>query len=131
MTHLVKPQRILWYEHLGFLAIIILSWVNEMLELPQRLFGGGSYAAWRESAVETVLVVMVWGAVYVVTKRLLARLRYLEGFLRVCAYCRNICHDEDWLPLEQYFARGLEVQTSHGVCPACQAKVRSEAAHNA
>ncbi len=126
MKNLAKPQRILWYEHIGFLAIIILSWVIETLELPKRVLGGESYADWRESAVETVLVVVVWVVVYVLTKRLLARLRYLEGFLRVCAYCRKICHDEEWLPLEQYFAKGLEVQTSHSVCPACYAKVMAE-----
>jgi hypothetical protein len=119
MPHRKKPQRILWYEHVGFLAIILLSWADEWLDAPQHIFGGTAHGNWRESAMETLLVVLVWGAVYASTKRVLARLYYLEGFLRLCAWCRKINHGEDWLPLEQYFATGFAIETSHGICPAC------------
>ena len=122
MTHRKQPQRILWYENLGFLAIILLSWAGEWLDVPQHVFGGTPHGDWQESATETLLVVLVWAAVHVSTKRLLARLHYLEGFLRVCAWCRKIGHGEDWLPLEQYFAKGFAVETSHGICPACAEK---------
>ena len=86
---------------------------------------------WREAAIETLLVVVVWVAVHVVTKRLLARLHYLEGFLRVCAWCRKISHDDDWLPVEDYFAKGFEIKTSHGICPVCAKKALSDAKNTA
>lgn len=126
MTNLKKPQRILWYENIGFLAIIILSWANELFEMPQRVFGGSAQENWRESAMETILVLVVWASVHVFTKRLLVRLHYMEGFLRVCAWCRKIGHDDDWLPLEQYFSRGFDIKTSHGICPACTEMMRRD-----
>lgn len=128
MTIEKRPQRILWYENLGFLSIIILSWTNELLDWKHVLFGGDTRLDWRESAMETILVLAVWMAVHAVTKRLLARLHYLEGFLRVCAWCRKINHEDAWLPLEEYFSEGFSIDTSHGICPACAEKVRSSIA---
>jgi hypothetical protein len=126
MTNLKKSQRILWYENAGFLAIIILAWANEFLDLPRLVFGGDTRINWRESAMETLLVLIVWTSVHSVTKKLLARLYYLEGFLHVCAWCKKIGHEDQWLPLEQYFSVGLKIETSHGICPACQAKLLSD-----
>ena len=123
MTSLKMPRRILWYENIGFLAIIIMSWANELLDLPRHVFGGDTRVNWRESVMETILVSMVWLAVHVVTKRLLDRLYYLEGFLRVCSWCRKVAHDDEWLPLEEYFKRGFSIQTTHGVCPDCARKM--------
>lgn len=120
------PRRILWYENAGFLAIIALSWANELLDLPRLVFGGETRINWHESVLETFLVLLVWIPVHLVTRRLLARLYYLEGFLRVCAWCRKVAHEDQWLPLEQYFAQGLSIQTSHGICPECASKVLSE-----
>ncbi len=123
MTNLKKPRRIMLFENIGFIAVILLSWANEFFDLPRRVFGGHTQVNWRESAMETLLVLIVWGSVHVVTKKLLARLYYLEGFLRVCAWCRKIGQDDAWLPLEEFFSKGFDVKTSHGICPACAEKV--------
>jgi hypothetical protein len=123
MTNLKKPQRILRYENIGFLAIITLSWANELLDLPRHVFGGETQVNWREGAMETILVLIVWFLVHVVTKKLLARLHYLERFLRICAWCRKVAHEDEWVPLEQYFKRGFNVETTHGICPDCAKKV--------
>ena len=101
MTNLKKPQRMLWYENIGFLAIIILSWANELLDLPRHVFGGNTQVNWHESAMESFLVLVVWVSVHVVTRRLLARLYYLEGSLRICAWCRKVGYEDKWLSLEQ------------------------------
>ena len=121
-----KPHFILWYMSLGFSAIILLSWLNELLSLPTRLFGGTYHPNWNEALIETIVVLVVWAGVIALTRRLLRRLYYLEGFLRVCAWCRRIGHDDQWLPLEDYFQRGFHVRTTHGVCPACREKMFSE-----
>ncbi len=126
MTNRKKPQRILLIEHLGFLCLVLLSWANEFLDLPRIVFGGSTQVNWRESAMETLLVLIVWASTYVATKTLLARLYYLEGFLRVCAWCRKIGQDDTWVPVEQFFAKGFDVKTSHGICPACMEKVIAE-----
>jgi hypothetical protein len=116
---LKKPQLILWCEDIGFLAIIFLSWANEFLDLPRHIFGGVTQVNWRESAMETILALIVWLSVHVVTRRVLARLYYLEEFLRLCAWCRKVAHDDEWLSLEEYFNRGFNIKTSHGMCPDC------------
>ena len=119
MIHFQKAQHILWYQSFGFLLIIALSWMDELLKLPARIFGAVAHSNWRESAMQTAVVLAVWLPIFLVTRRILLRLYYLEGFLRVCAWCRQIGHDADWLPVEQYFAQGFDIKTSHGICPEC------------
>ena len=114
-----KAKRVLWYENIGFILIIVLSWVDEILNLPQLLFGGVEHSNWRESAMETLLILVVWLVIYNLSRRVLARLFYLEGFLRVCSWCRKINHEDRWIPLEEYFASGYNTQISHGICPDC------------
>lgn len=114
-----KPQAILRYIHAGFLALLLLSWANELLDLPGHIFAGPTQLNWREALMENVLTCLVWGLVYRAAKKMLTRLFYLEGFLRVCAWCRKVNHEDQWLPVEQYFAKGFDIQTSHGICPVC------------
>jgi hypothetical protein len=114
-----KSRRILWYQASGFLLIIALSWLDELWSLPSRLFGGVEHSNWHESALETTIILAVWLPIFVLTKRLLARLFYLEHFLRICAWCRKIGHDDQWLPIEEYFSSGFQVETSHSICPEC------------
>src|SRR5262245_1276371 len=54
-----KPHFILWYVSLGFSLIILLSWLNELLSLPTRLFGGTYSPNWHEAIIETIVVVAV------------------------------------------------------------------------
>jgi hypothetical protein len=59
-----KAHHILAYESLGFALIIIMSWVDEVFSLPYHLFGGVGHSNWRESVLETAVVLVVWAAVY-------------------------------------------------------------------
>jgi hypothetical protein len=84
-THVSK---ILWCEGIGFLAIIVLSWVNELSDLPHLISGVQYIPNWRESALETPIVLLVGIPVMIFTKRisisallpggLLARLRVVQ-----------------------------------------------------
>lgn len=119
-------HRILWYEAAGFLTIILLSWVDELLDLPYRLFGSTPHSEWRESAVETLVVLLVWAVVFRLTRAMLRRLHYLEGLLRMCAWCRKVDCGSAWVSVEEYFTRKLDTKTSHGMCPDCAAKALAE-----
>lgn len=119
--------RVLWYQSLGFGFILLLCWLNKLVDLPHLLIGGEVHASkWRDSAMETVMILLVWAFVLSVTGRLVARLRYLEGLLRVCAWCRKVGHSGKWMSLEEYFAEGLHVGTTHGVCPDCLKKLEED-----
>ena len=58
------------------------------------------------------------------TPTLVGRLHYLEGFLRLCAWCRKLHADNEWIPLEEFMQRRFDTRTSHGICPACKAEQR-------
>jgi hypothetical protein len=107
------PSHILWVESAGFLFLVALSWMDEY------------HSKWTESALESLAVIIVWVAVFYFTKRLLARVYYLEGFLHVCAWCNKIHYKDSWVPIEQYFAKSFATQTSHGMCPVCAEKIET------
>ncbi len=118
-----KAHRILWYECAGFLAIILMSWGDELLRLPQRLFGGAQRPNWREAAIETLVILCVWLVVFVLTKRIVTRLHYLEGMVKMCAWCRRLDQNGKWVAFEEYIVRDMHTPTSPGMCPECEGRM--------
>jgi hypothetical protein len=116
-------NRIYWIEAIGFSMIIALAWANESIGLPGIIWGGPEAPNWHEAVLETCITSLVWLAVHIVTRKLMTRLRYLEEFLRVCAWCRKIGFKSEWIPMEEYFDRHLATKTSHGICPECARKL--------
>ncbi len=119
-----RPSTILAYEVVGFLAIIALSWINELLGLPSLIFGTDHLGGWHESLLETAIILLVAIPVLVLTRRLVTRLHYLEEFLRLCAWCRKLHLDNEWVPVEEFLQRKFDTQTSHGICPDGKAEQR-------
>ena len=119
-------RKILWIECLGFSLLILLSWLDELLGLPHLLFGLPQQGMWRESALESIAIALVWLVVYIATQNILRRFQYLEDMLMMCAWCRKLEHSGDWLSLEDYCVRELGVDISHGICPKCGRKSLGE-----
>ena len=118
--HQKTQSRILWYQALGFIVIIALSWMDEFVSLPNVLFGGPATTPnWHEAALETAVALAVWLPVFLVTRKLLQRLYHVERFIRVCAWCRRIGDGDKWMPMEEYFAKGFDQRTSHAICLDC------------
>ena len=113
-------QGILFFEALGFALIVALLWLNECLDLPHHLFGAAPTPInWPESLLESVLVLGLAGGTLAWTDHALARIRYLEGFLQVCAFCRKVRSDDKWISIEEYVAGHSELAFSPGLCPEC------------
>jgi len=56
-----------------------------------------------------------------------AKVKHLEGIIPICMYCKKIRDDmESWQQLEQYITEHSEALFSHGICPECYGKVRSD-----
>ncbi len=118
---------VLLYETLGFLAIIALSWLNEVIGLPYLLFGGPPHHTdFRESAMESMVVLLIAIPILMLSRRLALRLFYLEKFLKICAWCKRVDLGDRWVPMDQYLAAGFGQRTTHGMCPDCFEKVKSE-----
>lgn len=81
--------------------------------------------------METTAIVTVGLVVILFTKRMMQRLFYLDGFLQVCAWCRKIGREDEWTTVEDYFARGFDIKTSHGMCPECEQKWKEESRKHA
>jgi ligand-binding sensor domain-containing protein len=57
----------------------------------------------------------------------LARIKVLSGLLPICAACKNIRDDQGyWSQIEVYIREHSEAQFTHGLCPACVAKLYPE-----
>ncbi len=54
----------------------------------------------------------------------LAEVRTLRGLLPICSSCKAIRDDKgQWHSLEEYVSERSEVKFSHGICPACVARL--------
>lgn len=118
--------RIVLYQHIGFLIIILISYLNELLKLPSLIFSDKPFAfVFRRSTLEMLLILAVWLLVSRSTGRLLQRVRHLESFLRVCSWCRRIDYKGEWMPLETFMEQGYDTPTTHGICPDCLQKQKA------
>jgi hypothetical protein len=108
------------YQNLGFLVIITLCFLDDLLGLPNLIFSNNPFAfVYKRSTLEMLLVFAVWFLVGRSTKRILARVQYLERFMRVCAWCRKIHFKGEWMPLERFMEQSFDTPTTHGICKEC------------
>ena len=126
-----KSSGILWVEAAAFSSLIILSWLTEALRIPHALYGEQFTPNYHRATLRSVIILMIWSWVYLVTRRLLKRLHYLEEFLRVCGWCRKVCSDNEWLEMEKFFNSKFDTKTTHGMCPDCLKKKVGEMAKKA
>ena len=127
----MNPKRItrslLLYETIAFALLITVSWLDDLIGLPAMIFGSAVQPNWHEAALETLVISGLAIPTLLLTRRLVRRLLYLEGLLHVCAWCRKINVNDQWVSLEQYFKTELNTNTSHGICPECSANVLAQA----
>src|SRR5579871_774434 len=102
---------ILWNEAVGFSVLIILSWLSELFRIPHYLFNEPFTPDWKRAMLRTVVILLIWGWVHLITRRLLKRLHYLEEFIRMCGWCRRVCYDGEWLPMEKYLNSQYDMHT--------------------
>jgi hypothetical protein len=112
-------RTILWYEIGAFSLLVAMSWVDELLGLPARIFGGPHQPNIPEAGLETFVILLVAIPIVIRTRRVVARLFYLEGFLKVCAWCQKVEHEGHWVPIAEFFQQRFDARTSHGMCPDC------------
>lgn len=121
-----KSDVILWIIAAGFLFLIGLSWLTEIIHISKYLFGDWFSPSWDRAILRTIIILAIWLWVNWLTRRLLMRLHHLEEYLRICGWCRRVCHNGEWLPMERYFDSKFDTKTSHGMCPECLQKKKDE-----
>jgi hypothetical protein len=131
----------------GFLCVIALVCIDDVLiptlhlgydldtpEYAQAQAAGMFDASldqgfWAEFGVEAALIVILALIVLLGINQLLARIRYLEGFMLLCASCKKVRLGKDWIPLDEYLQQRADVKISHSYCPECSAKMAHPAGH--
>ena len=109
---------ILGLELVGFAAVLVVLWLDEYIDIPFRWFGALKTPARPEEFwFETLTVLLVAVGVVVATLWVFRRLRALENFIQVCAWCRKVNLGDDWISFEQYLRRAHDVYSTHSSCP--------------
>jgi hypothetical protein len=115
-----QARRIGLYQNLGFLGMTFSCVVDALVQLPPWNLAVHPFAlifGW--PTLELLLTLTVWFLVRISTRRILDHLHYLENFLRVCAWCRRINYQGEWMRLEEFIQQGFDTPTTHGICPEC------------
>ncbi len=121
-----KLSKVFLYQNLGFLAVIALGFLDEVTRLSALVFGEQALAwEFRRSTLGMLLVLGVWFLVSMSTHRILERIRYLENFMRVCAWCHRVDHRDKWISMEEFLRQGFDTPTTHGICPKCLAEQKA------
>src|SRR5258708_3880435 len=104
-----KPAKVLWVQSTGFLAVIAVCMLDELIGLTNLILGDQSYISdFKASLLKALLIFAVWLLVTGTTRRVLERTRYLESFMRICAWCRRIEHKGQFMSLEDFFQQGFD-----------------------
>ncbi|MBA3650609.1 MAG: hypothetical protein H0W66_03765, partial [Chthoniobacterales bacterium] len=113
---------ILLMELLGFGGVLLLIWLDEYVDIPFRYLGAlPTPPRPQEYWFETVAVLLLAVAIVSATLWIFRRLRFLEDFIRVCAWCRKVEVADQWVTFEDYMKLQHDVKATHGICPACRA----------
>jgi len=113
-------KRVVQYELLGFVIVLILLWIDELLDLPHLCGAPRTIINWQECLLETLYVTALAIPVILATKRYLERIKYLESFIRVCSFCKKVRVGNEWIPMEQFLqSHYTETEFSHGLCSQC------------
>jgi hypothetical protein len=114
-------RRLVAFELMAFLLLIVLIWTSELIDIPYLFLGAESTPAnWRESLLETLMILPLALTIIYCTRKVFSRMRYLEGLLPVCANCKKVRDEQgNWQPMETYIQSRSAARFSHGICPQC------------
>jgi hypothetical protein len=103
-------KRVLRVQVAGFTLAICSIWIIEYFSPP---------FDYRQCLILTLVVAILGLFTIYWTRHMLRSIRYLEGFMVICAACKKAHLDEQWIPIDQVIHDHSELQLSHGICPEC------------
>jgi len=121
-------RRLIFFELVSFLIFIAFIWISELLDIPHRCLGAEATPVnWREALFETLMILPLALVVVYSTRKVFERMRYLEGFLRVCSHCKRVADEQGrWQEIESFIQTRSEARFSHGICPQCAMELYPE-----
>lgn len=124
-----RVQSVLIWQVSILLIFLALTFTNEVLDLPHIVFGDQA-TTWSQRSGEIFIELIIFFGVISLEvflfKKLIRRIKILEGFLPICASCKKIRTQDHWQQIENYISENSLVQFSHSLCPECQKKLYPE-----
>jgi hypothetical protein len=111
------------------LVLLAMTISNEILDLPHYIFGDSPTSFPQrigEVIIELVIISIIMIVEIFLVKKFYQRIRVLEGFLPICANCKQIRHDDRWEQIEKYISDHSLAQFSHSICPDCMKELYPE-----
>ena len=123
--------QVAFWQAMGFLALMGIVWVLEVLDLPAAIYGVPETPVDWISASLLSAGILIMGII-VVGHTYLQQQRILRGFIRVCSYCRKV-HVEAtvWEPIELFVSERTLAEFTHGICPDCMREMSARVAQDA
>ncbi len=115
-----------FWQLLTFLMLILLIWLNEIMDLAALWFGSAPapMSVFR-GCVMTIGTIVV--AIVTIGHTYLQQKQIISGLLTVCASCRRIRVDQElWEQLDEYITEHSVALISHGLCPKCFDEMQQE-----
>jgi hypothetical protein len=110
-------NKVIVFEELGFLASIVICWLTELIDPP---------FSFTQVILETFSISLLGYWIISTTSNLIKRVKYLEGFVVICAECKQVRLKEKWRPIEELVVPQSDIRFSHSLCPPCTTKLYAE-----
>jgi hypothetical protein len=127
----VRTYSTLSLEATGFGLVILLICADEYLDLPHLLFDAPvTPIRISEILLEAGVTLLLGAGVMFGSWRKNQQIAHLETLLLICASCRRVEVDGQWLAFEAYIKQRDHLLTSHGLCPTCYRQQMAELPDN-
>ena len=119
-------EYVAFWQFLTFFLLLALIWLDEVLDFPALFYGElPSDLDWIRACVLSAGVIIV--GFVTIAHTYVQQHRMLKGIITVCSYCHNVhIREKVWSQMEEFVAERSRAEFSHGVCPACYAKLLKE-----
>ncbi len=122
-------QRMLYVETAGFGLILLLILLDELIDLPHLLLGAApSPTRVEEYLIEGVALVCLALLTLIFARQAVYKVREMESWLVMCAWCNRVRIDEEWVRVESFLKNREGLRTTHGICGDCASKMKAEVA---
>ena len=111
----------------GFVGLIVIFALDEYWDLPARSFGAmlkpiRPY----EFSIKVVAALCLFITVLGVLREAIVRIKRLSHMLTMCAWCRRVSVNGEWISIDQFLQQRKNTTSSVGLCPDCYGKQAME-----
>ena len=107
----------------GFLGLIAIFALDDYWDLPARSFGSFMKPIRPyEFSIKVVAALALFILVLGVLRQAIHRIYRLSHLLTMCAWCRRVSLNGEWISVDQFLKQRSNTTSSVGLCPDCYSK---------